>query len=83
MQFEGYLPDETLGDEQIFKAALGFARRRGKLTLDGLFLRQCVTGTYAEYKGRSYWFEGCRLKVVREFLDAQRKAELWPEKNGI
>lgn len=81
MQIEGYLLDETLDDEQLFEAALAFARRRGKLTLDGLFLRQCITGTYAKYKARSFWFEGYRLKEVREFLDEQRKAGLWPVEN--
>jgi hypothetical protein len=78
MRLEGYVPDEELGDEEIFEAARAFARRRGKLTLDGLFLRQCVTGTYAEYKSQSFWFEGGALKDAREFLDRRRKAELWP-----
>jgi len=82
MQFEGYLPDEALDDEQAFEAARAFARRRGKLTLGGFFLRQCVTGTFAEYKGQPFWFEGCRLEEVREFLDRRRKAELWPVENG-
>jgi hypothetical protein len=81
MQFEGYLPDENLNDERRFEQARVFARRRGKITLDGLFLRQCITGTYAEYKGRFIWFEGCRLRDVQEFLDRQRKAVLWPIEN--
>lgn len=82
MQFEGYLPDEAFDDEQTFEAAREFARRRGKLTLGGVFLRQCVTGTFAEYKGQPFWFEGCQLEDVREFLDRRRKAELWPVENG-
>jgi hypothetical protein len=81
MQFEGFVRDEDLDDEEVFEAARAFARRRGKLTLEGIFLRQCVTGTYAEYKGQSLWCDGCRLKDVREFLDRHRKAELWPVEN--
>jgi hypothetical protein len=81
MKFEGYLPGEGLDDAQVFEDARFLARRRGKITIEGFFLRQCRTGTYAEYEGRPLWFEGCRLKEVREFLARQRKAERPPAEN--
>lgn len=81
MKFEGYLPGEGLDDAQVFEDARVLARRRGKITIEGFFLRQCRTGTYAEYEGRPLWFEGCRLKEVREFLARQRKAERPPAEN--
>jgi CRISPR/Cas system CMR-associated protein Cmr1 (group 7 of RAMP superfamily) len=75
MRCEGYLPEPGIDEEQMFKGATEFARCRGKITIEGFFLRQFKTGTYAEYKGQMMWFEGRRLKEVREALEARLKAE--------
>lgn len=70
MRFAGLIP-EARGKKKRFAEALAFARRRGKFTTRGMFLRQFTQGTFAEYKGHSMWFEGARLREVQRFLDEE------------
>jgi hypothetical protein len=70
MRYEGFVP-ETRSQKKRFADALAFARRRGKFTSKGLFLRQFTHGTLAEYKQHILWFEGHRLRDVQLFLEEQ------------
>lgn len=72
MRYEGYIPEAGADEERTFLGAVGFARRRGTRTIDGIFLRQFETGTYAEFKDEFLWFERRRLKEVREALREAR-----------
>lgn len=70
MRYEGFVP-ETRSQKKRFAEALVFARRRGKFTSKGLFLRQFTHGTIAEYKQHIMWFEGHKITDVQRFLEEQ------------
>jgi hypothetical protein len=70
MRYEGFIPDRR-GRDKRFAEALAFARRRGKFTSTGLFLRQFTHGTLAQYKHHIMWFEGKRLRAVQDSLEEQ------------
>jgi hypothetical protein len=74
MRYEGFVP-EARGRQKRFAEALTFARRRGKFTSNGLFLRQFTHGTLAEYKQHTLWFEGKKMRHVQEFLEEQIAAK--------
>jgi hypothetical protein len=70
MRYEGFVP-EASGQKKRFVEAVTFARRRGKFTLKGLFLKQFTHGTFAQYKEHIMWFEGKKLREVQGFLEEQ------------
>jgi hypothetical protein len=70
MRYVGFIP-ATRGQRKRFAEALAFARRRGKFTTKGMFLRQFKQGTFAEYKDHNMWFEGANLREVQRFLEEQ------------
>jgi hypothetical protein len=83
MAYEGYIPEAGAGEDQNFAGAVAFARRRGTLTPDGIFLKQFATGTYAEYRGAQVWFEGKRRNEVREYLKARIALEKQKDVDAI
>ncbi|HKU75814.1 MAG TPA: hypothetical protein VJR02_18030 [Pyrinomonadaceae bacterium] len=70
MRYAGFIPDAR-SQKKRYAEALAFARRRGKFTSRGLFLRQFTHGTLAEYKQHLLWFEGEKLRDVQMFLEEQ------------
>ena len=70
MRYEGFVPEKS-NRAKIFTEAVAFARKRGKLTLKGLFLKQFTHGTFAQYKQHIMWFEGKRVREVQSFLEEQ------------
>jgi hypothetical protein len=75
MRLEGYIPAPGEGEDPMLEGALQFARKRGTITTEGFFLKQFRHGTYAEYQGTPVWFEGRRLREVREALRERLKRE--------
>jgi hypothetical protein len=68
MRLQGFIPEPGITKEQLFQAAMSFARRRGKWTKEGYLMTEFKLGTYVEAEGVRGWFEGVNKDQLRRYL---------------
>lgn len=71
MRFEGMQSEPKMTKDELFRAAMSFARRKGKWTREGFLMTEFKYGTYYEAEGHRGWLDGLRRDEVRELIKAQ------------
>jgi hypothetical protein len=57
--------------DQLWGAAMSFARRRGRWTKEGYLITEFETGIYFEAEGNRGWLEGATRDQARQFLKSK------------
>ena len=78
MRLEGLIPEPGMDKEQLFQAAISFARRRAKWTREGFLMTEFKSGTYFEVEGHQGWLPGVTRDEAREFFKTQLAKESNP-----
>lgn len=75
MRLHGFTPPQGMSKDQLFLAAISFARRRGRWTKEGYLMTEFETGIYFEAEGNRGWLEGATRDQARQLLKSQLAKE--------
>lgn len=67
----GFVPEQGMSKDQLFSAALSFARRRGRWTKEGYLMTEFEMGTYFEAEGNREWLEGATKDQARQLITSR------------
>ncbi len=68
MRRAGMPMEPGMNADQMFRAAVSFARRRAKWTREGYLIAEFKSGAYFEAEGRRGWLDGATRDMAREYL---------------
>jgi hypothetical protein len=75
MRLHGFVPEQGISKDQLWGAAMSFARRRGRWTKEGYLMTEFEMGTYFEAEGSRGWLEGATKDQARQFLKSRLAKE--------